>query len=200
MKKTAFCFFVLLLSLSATLAQAQERDIVLTLPAETIQAAIKKILPLKIPNQGGTVEGDIIVESLDHLSIQDNVISVSGVLGGKNLFINTTVANNPLRLQLGQVRLPINCNLLTRFDSAKRNLFVSLRFAPAKTNQDADLSGLLDGLAGKEYQVDLDALKQLNLEVGERTIPVQMQTTNIVGKNNALTFYLRPTIGNQSVR
>ena len=45
-------------------AQAANRDVVLTQPAETVHAAVKKILPLTIPTQGSTVQGQLILESL----------------------------------------------------------------------------------------------------------------------------------------
>lgn len=194
MKKIAFCFLVFLFSISFSDIQAANRDVVLTLPAETVHAAIKKILPLTIPTQGSAMQGQLIVESIDQLSIRNNVISVRGVLGGKNMTVNAMVADKPFRVQLGELRLPVSCDLLTRFDRQTRNLYITPRFTERGNGQDAGLASLLGSLAGREYPLELDALKRLDFEVGTRVIAFTMQPTNIIGQDNALIFYLQPQI------
>ena len=59
------------------------RDIVLTMPAETVLASLQKVLPLTIPSQSSQLQGQIVLESLDKLFIHDNILSVQGVLTGK---------------------------------------------------------------------------------------------------------------------
>lgn len=194
MKKISFCCFIFLFFLFLSSVQAANRDVVLSLPAETVHAAVKKILPLTIPTQGSTVQGQLILESLDHLSIRNNVISLHGVLGGRNMTVNAMVANKPIRVQLGELRLPVSCDLLTRFDRQSRQLYVSPRFKDQGGGQDTGLASLLEGLAGREYPLDLDALKRLDVEIGTRTISLAMQPTNIVGQDNALVFYLQPQV------
>ncbi|MDO5675540.1 MAG: hypothetical protein Q4G66_11595 [bacterium] len=194
MKKISLCASIFLFLVFLSAAQATNRDVVLTLPAETVHAAVKKILPLTIPTQGSTVQGQLILESLEHLSIRNNVISLHGVLGGRNMTVNAMVANKPIRVQLGELRLPVSCDLITRFDRQSRRLYVSPRFKEQGSGQDAGLASLLDGLAGREYPLDLDALKQLDVEIGTRTISFAMQPTNIVGQDNALVFYLQPQV------
>lgn len=77
------------------------------------------------------MQGQLIVESIDQLSIRNNVISVRGVLGGKNMTVNAMVADKPFRVQLGELRLPVSCDLLTRFDRQTRNLYIT----PALPNE-----------------------------------------------------------------
>ena len=50
------------------------------------------------------------------------------------------------------------------------------------------------GLSGREYPLDLGALKTLDLDVGGRTIHLAMRPTNIVGRDNALVFFLQPQV------
>ena len=194
MKKISFCAYIFLFFVFLSGAQAANRDVVLTLPAETVHAAVKKILPLTIPTQGSTVQGQLILESLDHLSIRNKVISLHGVLGGRNMTVNAMVANKPIRVQLGELRLPVSCDLLTRFDRQSGQLYVSPRFKEQGGGQDAGLANLLDGLAGREYPLDLDALKRLDVEIGTRTISFAMRPNNIIGQDNALVFYLQPQV------
>ncbi|MDX9835460.1 MAG: hypothetical protein RBT36_09680 [Desulfobulbus sp.] len=201
----AFCLFIALMLLphagTSEPANAQPlRDIVITMPAETVLASLQKILPLTIPSQHPGLQGDIVLESLDRLSIANNVLSLHGVLSGKNLIMLTNIAGQNIQLKLGQVSLPINCDLQTRFDQARGQLFVRPRFVNSGQAQNPnDLAGSLDPLLGalgsREYPVDLEALQLLNIRIGERTIPIAMQPVNITGTDNSLIFRLLPRVG-----
>ena len=201
----ALCLFTVLLLLPHTGASAPAnakplRDIVITMPAETVLASLQKILPLTIPSQHPGLQGDIVLESLDRLSIANNVLSVHGVLSGKNLLVATNIAGQNIQLKLGQVSLPINCDLQTRFDQASGQLFVRPRFAngsqaQAQNNPAGSLDPLLGALGSREYPVDLEALQMLNIRMGDRTIPIAMQPVNITGADNSLIFRLLPRVG-----
>lgn len=170
------------------------QNIVLTLPADTVLSTLQKVLPLDIPSQSRQLQGDIIVESLDSLAIVGNTITVRGVLSGRNLVVTTQLAGQPIQLRLGEVRLPVTCALQTRFDAARRQLYVTPNFNNAGNGND-DLAPLLGALAGHEYLVDLDALETMNIRVGSKTIPVAMDPVHIGGANNALVFQMMPRVG-----
>lgn len=174
------------------------RNIIISMPAETVLASLQKILPLDIPSQSRQLQGDITLESLDRLVIHNNIITVHGVLSGKNLMVSTHLAGQEIQLRVGAVRLPMSCDLQTRFDPTKRQLFVTPRFTDtaqqANTPDDA-LAPLLGALGGREYRVDLDALEMINLKVGTRTIPIAMDPVKIAGADNALIFHLLPRVG-----
>jgi len=128
----ALCLFTVLLLLPHAGASAPAnakplRDIVITMRAETVLASLQKILPLTIPSQHPGLQGDIVLESLDRLSIADNVLSVHGVLSGKNLVMATNLAGQNIQLKLGQVPLPIHW-LYRRISSA---MAASLSTAPS---------------------------------------------------------------------
>ena len=198
-KNKAILFLGLLLALPlvaalpATAHAKPGRNIVLTLPAETVLASLQKALPLDIPSQSRQLQGDIIVESLESLSIAETTITVRGVLSGRNLVVTTQLAGQPIQLRIGEVRLPVTCTLQTRFDAARRQLYVTPNFNNAGND---DLAPLLGALAGHEYLVDLDALETMNIRVGSKTIPVAMDPVHIGGANNALVFQMMPRVGN----
>jgi len=175
-----------------------QRNIVLSLPAETVLTSLQKTLPLDIPSQSRQVQGDITVESLDRLVIRDNIITVRGVLSGRNLVVTTNLAGQDIQLRVGEVRLPMTCDLQTRFDPVRRKLFVTPRFSDTQrdggTGQDS-LTPLLAALGGREYPVDLDALETINLKIGARSIPIAMEPVSITGVDNALVFHLAPRVG-----
>ncbi len=199
---STLCLLVVLLlmpylGMSAS-ADSRKQDIVLTLPAEVVLETLQKILPLAIPSQNRHLQGDIILESLDQLSIHNNVLSAHGVLSGKNLVILTNIAGQDIQLRVGEVHLPMTCDLQTRFDPVRGKLFVTPRFrdnSQAANNQEDALAPLLGSLAGREYQVDLDALQLLHITIGDRSIPLAMDPVSIAGKDNAMIFRLQPRVG-----
>jgi hypothetical protein len=175
-----------------------QKNIVLTLPAETVLTSLQKVLPLDIPSQSRQLQGDIILESLDRLVIHDNIITVHGVLSGRNLVVVTQFAGQDLQLRVGEVHLPLTCDLQTRFDPAQRKLFVTPRFtdtAQHASNPQDSLTPLLGALGGREYPIDLDALQMINIKVGGKSIPITMEPVKIAAVDNALTFHLLPRVG-----
>jgi hypothetical protein len=190
---------LLFVSLPAMAANGNnnQKNIVLTLPAETVLTSLQKTLPLDIPSQSRQLQGDITVESLDRLVIHDNIISVHGVLSGKNLVVTTNFGGQDIQLKVGEVRLPMTCDLQTRFDRNRKKLFVTPRFndTAQNTNNPQDpLTPLLGALGGREYAVDLDALETINLKVGTKSIPIVMEPVNITAQDNALVFHLMPRV------
>lgn len=175
-----------------------QKDIVLTLPAETVLTALQKALPLDIPSQSRQVQGDITLESVDRLVIHNNIITVHGVLTGRNLVVVTNFGGQDIQLKIGEVRLPMTCDLQTRFDPSRRKLFVTPRFADTTQhsgNTQDSLTPLLGALSGREYPVDLDALETINLKIGAKSIPIAMEPVSIAAADNTLTFHLLPRVG-----
>ena len=172
----------------------QSKNIVLTLPAETILSSVQKTLPLAIPSQSRRLQGDIILESLSHLAISNNIITIQGVLSGRNLLVTTSLGGQDFQLRVGEVRLPVTCNLKTRFDPTRHKLYVTPSF-PDGANGGDDLTPMLGALTGREYQIDLDALESLNIRVGNKSIPITMEPVNIAGANNTLIFHMLPRVG-----
>lgn len=175
-------------------ALAKERPIVMQLPAETLLPILQQTLPWDISVQGKQVQGDIRVESLQHLSVRDNVLSVQAALSGKNTAINTQIAGQEVHFKVGQVRLSLHCDLHLRFDAKKQILFVKPRFKSLSGNgQDSMLKPLLLGLDNKEISVDLKKiLGKLRIPVDDRFVALPMEATKIEGTDNALILHVRP--------
>lgn len=172
-----------------------QKNIVLTLPAETVLASMQKMLPLDIPSQSHQLKGNITLQSIDRLVIRDNVISMHGVLSGRNLVVLTNLAGQTIQLKVGALQLPVSCDLATRFDPARRQLFVTPRFNDGGQGQEGSASPLFAALGNREYPVDLEALQLINLKVGDRTIPITMEPVLIAAIDNSLIFHLHPRVG-----
>ena len=200
--KASLVFGLLLLillnwvAIPAAAKSTPTQNIVLTLPADTILRSLQQMLPLDIPSQSRQLQGDIIVESLDYLAIADNIITIRGVLSGRNLVVTTRLAGQDIQLRVGEVHLPVHCALHTRFDATRRTLLVTPRFTDSSANDGGDgLAPILGALAGREYQVDLDALEAMNIRVGSKSIPIAMEPVKVAGINNSLVFHMLPRVG-----
>jgi len=189
-----FLTLFLIFSLANSAPCKQGNSIVLTLPADTVLSSVQRMLPLEIPSQSRRLQGDIILESMSYLAMSNNIITVRGVLAGRNLLVTTSLAGQDFQLRLGEVRLPVTCNLKTRFDKTHRKLYVTPSF-PDSANGGDDLATMLGALTGREYQVDLDALKSLNIRVGNKSIPIAMDPVKIAATDNALVFHMLPRVG-----
>ena len=191
--------FVCVVTLSVPLVagaaeRSRDRDIVITLPAETLLHSLQKMLPLEIHTENPDLQGQITLQSLKKIAINDNTLSVQGVVGGKNLSMVTTIANQKIRLKLGEVHLPISCDLRTRFDKGKKQLFVTPFFPVTgqSTPGSNAITPLLKALEGKEYPLQLDTLKLSNIKLGEKQFPLTMVPVDISGRDNALIINLQP--------
>ncbi len=196
------CLLAILLLASSSGAMAQSsgqpsmRAITLSLPAETVLQSVQKLLPLAIPSNTPELQGDIILQSLESLAIQNNTLFVHGLLTGKNLTVTTNIAGQNLQMKVGQLQLPLRCKLYTRFDPSRRVLWVKPQFSDntASQNPDNSAASLLGALDGREFAINLNKMQTLNLMVGDQSIPVTMRPVDIVGKNNTLIVQLLPLV------
>ncbi len=199
--RSVICLIIVLLpALLTTNAigdNTKQQPVVLSLPAETVLTSIQKLLPLEIPSQSRQLQGDITVESVERLVIHDNIITVHGVLFGRNLVATTNFGGQDIQLRLGEVRLPMICDLQTRFDAVRKKLLLTPHFRQtahiADESQDP-LTPLINALSAREYVVDLDALEAIDLKVGAQSILLVMEPINISTLNDTLVFHLLPRV------
>jgi len=190
-------FLPVLLPVLAVGSGTKQQPVLLSLPAETVLTAIQKILPLEVPSQSRQLQGDITVESVEHLMIHNGVITVHGVISGRDLLATTNFGGQEIQVRLGEVRLPMICDLQTRFDAVRKKLLLTPHFrqtAHTAGESQAPLPPLINALSAGEYAVDLDALDAVDLKVGSKSILLVMEPVNITTANNTLVFQLLPRI------
>ncbi len=177
---------------------AAEQPVSISMPASILHQTLQQALPIPIETQKEYIDGDIVVESITKLEIGKNQVSLQGVLQGNNLSMNTNIAGQTIKLQLGSVRLPLSCDLLLRFDAQKKTLFVTPRFPNPETAKNADPAGalypLLTALAGKEYPVALDSMDSFSMKIGSKIIPFKMDPIAVGTSGGMLIFQLKPRV------
>lgn len=197
-----FLPFLILLALAAVAissrpAAAANDRVTLALPAAALRQALTDILPLPLPLDSQHARGTLTIESIDSLRIHDNIISLKAMLNGRDLSLGTRVAGQDFRLRLGQVRMPMRCDVRLRFDPGRRILYLTPRFPPAASGADptAAVARLLASLGSREYPVDLANLQPLRFRVGNQEIPVNVHPVAITATRGVLKLELVPGKG-----
>jgi len=105
-------------------------------------------------------------------------------------------------MQLGNVQLPVTCELFLRFDSSKKILFVMPRFPKPKSlysTEPADaLQLLLASLGEDEYPVELGAIRPIIAEVGSNSIPIELEALDIQTQKGLLLIKMKPTVSKKN--
>jgi hypothetical protein len=192
------CSLLLCLFPAVDTAADNRKAIVLTMPAEAVLAALQQAVPLTFSTRNRQVQGDITIESVDQLVIHNSIISMHGMLVGRNLTVTTNLAGQDIQIRIGEVRLPVACDLQTRFDPARRKLLVTPQCKETALDPGNSINtqpSLLSAFDGREYPVDLDALKTINLKVGSGSMSITMEPVSVTGSDNALIMHMVPQVG-----
>ena len=187
-------FFSLLLPVRANAVGTQD-IFTFIFPAPALYQSLRAILPLPIEQQSSTFKGKLSLDSIDKLRIHDDIISLHGIVSGKNLSMQTMIAGQKIRLKLGHVTLPLSCDLHMRFDKIRQQLFVTPQFKPSekKTGGNGDaIMPLLAAFGGREYPLDLSGLQSINPTIGKRNLTLKLKPVQVTTKNNQLILGLRP--------
>lgn len=178
--------------------KAKTNPMTVALPASVIKESLQDILPLKIDEPNRYLEGLLILTSIDKLVMGENSAIVQGVLAGKNLSLVTQVGNQDLRIKVGNLLLPLTCDLTFRFDQNAKTLFVkpSLRQpAPGSvTDMSNSVTSLLTLFNGREYPISLSSLQTLNFKVGSQDILVNMEPVDIRVTKGQLIIKMVPQL------
>ena len=175
----------------------QVQPISLTLPIATLHQALSTLLPLPIEQHkhNRNFQGTFVVESISKLTVRrENVLALQGQLSGRNMAVNAQVGGQTIQIKLGQVDLPVSCDLALRYDYKRRVLLLRPTFYNQARQQDptaASLAPLLDGLS-KDYALPLDKLDPLLGSLGTTPIFVQLEPVDIRLTGDSLVLQFIP--------
>ncbi|MCI5138565.1 MAG: hypothetical protein D3922_09165 [Candidatus Electrothrix sp. AR1] len=177
----------------------QTPPISLTLPIATLHQALSSLLPLPIKQQkkNRNFRGSFVLDSISRLVMKKNAIFFQGQISGRNMTVNAQVAGQTIQIKLGQVVLPISCDIALRYDQKRKTLFLRPTFHHQAQQQDpaaAALAPLLDGL-NKEFALPLDSLDPLIGKLGVTPIFIQLDPVDIRLNGDSLVLQFRPLTG-----
>jgi hypothetical protein len=112
--------------------------------------------------------------------------------------LTTNIGGQNIKLNLGKLVLPVDCDIALRFDAQKKTLFLTPCFknpTHASSNSAKTLLPLLNGLSNREYPVTMDKITPFTAKIGTKTIAVRMQPLDIKAADNALILQFQPIVG-----
>jgi len=168
----------------------------IALPADMIQRSLQAILPLNIDDPGNYVEGTLILNSISELTLANNSAVVEGMVIGRNISIITQVGSQDMRIKVGDLQLPLTCDLTFRYDAGEKVLYVTPRVRPPASGSITDMASsvtaLLTLFGNREYPISLPSLKTLNARIGDRNISVDMEPVDIRVSRDQLIVKMVP--------
>lgn len=170
----------------------------IALPGEVIRQSLQEILPLRIEQDSSYLEGTFILTSISRVIMGENSAVFDGIVDGSDVHAVTRVGNQNLRIKVGNVHLPLTCDIGFRFDAQQKVLFVKPRVRPPAPGGVADMAGtvasLLSLFGNKEYPVSLTSLQTLNARVGDQDIAIDMDPVDVRVTGGQLVVKLVPRI------
>ncbi|CAK8725517.1 DUF1439 domain-containing protein [Candidatus Electrothrix laxa] len=191
-----FCAFPLI---TVSVKAGQTPPVSLTLPIATLHQALSSLLPLPIEQQkkNRNFRGTFVIDSISKLAVKKNTIALQGQLSGRNMAVNAQVGGQTIQIKLGQMILPISCDIALRYDQKRKTLFLRPTFYNQSQQQApsaAALAPLLDGL-NKEYALPLGNMDPLTGKLGITPIFVQLDPVDIRINGDSLVLQFRPLAG-----
>ncbi len=191
-------FLLVFLSCDNVFCFSDQQKVTLTIHEEALRQAIVDCLPLPIQSSNHSFQGSIVLDSLDKLQIREKSIFLHGVILGRDISMHTSIAGQNVKMALGNVSLPVTCELFFRFDRQKKSLFIKPVFLKTEKD-DADknpdfFAPLLQSLGGREYEVPLDSLDPFLFKVGDNPISVRFIVDDIQTMRSAMVVKLLPKV------
>jgi len=191
--------FIMLLVISPFIpCHAKTSAMTIALPAEVIKQSIQDVLPLNIDETSKYVEGKLTLTSISTVVMGENSAIVKGLVNGENISVITRVGNQDLRIKVGNLHLPLTCDLTFRYDAKGKILYVNPRLRPPVSNSVNDMASsvtsLLTVFNNKEYPVSLTSLQTLNVKVGNQDISVDMEPVDIRVSKGQLIVKMVPRL------
>jgi len=179
----------------------KNQPVTITLPASALYQTIQELLPLPIEQNSRKFQGTITLDSISKLAIHNNLVSVQGVVSGKNMQVTTDIGGQDILLKLGKLVLPVTCDISLRYNQKQKTLFLKPMFqnpSHGSSNSAKTLLPLLNGLGNKEYPVKLGNISPFQTKIGAKTVSVQMEPVDIKAGKNEMILKLRPIVGKSS--
>ncbi|MCW5211902.1 hypothetical protein VU04_03220 [Desulfobulbus sp. TB] len=171
----------------------------LVLPTATFHQALSSLLPLTLQQQkrNQNLQGTFVVDSISELAIKNNILFIQGKISGKNMAVSAHVGGKTIQIKLGQMTLPVSCDIAFRFEQQTKTLFLRPKFYKQARRHDpaaVSLAPLLDSMS-REYDLPLDQLDPLVGHLGVTPFFVQLEPVDIRLSQNALVLQFRPHTG-----
>jgi hypothetical protein len=199
LKSSALVSIILLLLVSSATAQVNDlREMTVVVPAQSLAKAIKPLLPYKI-DLGKNFVGSFYVKSIENIRINNDKISFSSLISGKDLKYATKIGKQVVNFVVGEVNLPSRWEVSFKYDKSKKTLYFKPTLQEPENEKefsqgDALLNGLLTALSGIEYPVELKNLKPVKSEFYNQLWTLNMDIADVYTGGDKLFIEVVPIV------
>ncbi len=176
--------------------------ITIAIPETVISKALAETLPLTLDGGSERLEGTITIVDISDLKLYNKIIICHIALTGKDLSLVTTVADQDIRLKLGNASVDFDCEAELRFDEALQTLYitpVARGIEAEKALENGDIGqALLLFLNGREFPIALQDIQPIIAEAGDKMITIDTHISDIGAAAGMLQISLLPKISTRS--
>lgn len=180
-------------------AEPQSPDyFTISIPAPALLKTVQSVLPLEVDPNHSSLRGKLQINSIDNISINNKSISLSGIVSGKDISINTLIGGQPFKMKLGQLNMPVSSEFHFHFDQNKKQLFVTPSFRQTQNasstgnNSSNDLLPVLSDIIAKEYNLDINRFLSFRPIINGQSRSVHLEPVDIKTEEGLLIIKLRP--------
>lgn len=171
-------------------------DISVSVPAESVENFVSKLLPYKI-DLGKGFSGNFLVKSIDNIRIKEDKVYFSSYIHGENVAFRAKIGKQEAVLSFGNINLRNQWHIAYRHDAAKGVLYVKPHLVDQKTDKkssqgDMLLTALFGGLSDIEYPVDLKDLSPIITEFLDKNLTIHVSVSKIQTSDNKFIIYIKP--------
>jgi len=179
-------------------AVTDDPPITITIPEAVIGRALTQTLPLTLAGDSERLEGTITIVDISDVKLDDTGITCHIELTGKDLSLITSVADQDIRLKLGNAAVDFDSEAQLRFDEALQTLYitpVAQGIEAENALEDGDIGkALLLFLNGREFPVALQDIRPMVARASDKIITIDTHIIDISAGAGLLEIRLLPEI------
>lgn len=188
--------FVFLFNLNSFAQKDNAEHISIILPTESIAKFVTGLLPYEI-NLGEKFSGSLFIKSINYIKIEDNKISFSLFIYGKDITYSVKIGQQTASIEIGSVNLLSDWESSIRFDVDKKVLYIKPHLKKTvdtkkKNYNEILINSLFIVFSDIEYPVDLQEIDPITTEIMDKLLTVNFEILNIYAANNKMTIEFRP--------
>ena len=188
--------FVFLFNLNTFAQKDTAEDISIILPTESIAKFVTQLLPYEI-NLGENFSGALFIKAIDHIKIEDNKISFSLHMYGKDITYFAKMGKQTASIEIGSMNLVNDWECFLRFDIDKKVFYIKPHLINPVDSQNAGYNeifrnSLFIAFSDIEYPMALQEIDPITTEFLEKVLTVNFDISNIFAADNKMTIQFRP--------
>jgi hypothetical protein len=175
---------------------ADNQSILLRLPEPVVADIIGKSLPFDVQHNSDSLAGSISVTRIDQLAFNDQALSASMSLNGREVQLNTSIGGHQIRLNVGTVDLNFDVSAQVRFDPGSQTLFIrpAISGLEQQTDQSNEVAKLIAALFNdQEIPLPLDKLQPIITDIGSSELTIDTLVKDVQLQPGSIDILLTPT-------